>query len=58
MSRPPIVGVPAFTWCAFGPSSRMFCPTESRRSARTKAGPSSSDSSIAVSTAPAERKVM
>ena len=23
---PPIVGVPAFARCAFGPSSRMLCP--------------------------------
>jgi hypothetical protein len=23
---PPIVGVPDFTWCDFGPSSRMLCP--------------------------------
>ncbi len=26
ISTPPIVGVPAFFWCAFGPSSRMYWP--------------------------------
>ena len=26
MSTPPMVGVPAFFWCACGPSSRMYWP--------------------------------
>src|SRR5919112_1559767 len=31
MMIPPIVGVPALTWCPSGPSSRMFCPNSRAR---------------------------
>ena len=30
-TRPPIVGVPAFSWCSAGPSSRMCCPNSRSR---------------------------
>ena len=58
MSSPPIVGVPALTWWLCGPTSRMFWPTDSRRSVAMKRGPRSSARRIAVTTAPAVRKVM
>ncbi len=53
-----MVGVPALTWWACGPTSRMFWPTDSRRSVRTNHGPSSQERSRAVTIAAATRKVM
>ena len=32
ISTPPMVGVPAFFWCALGPSSRMYWPIWNSRS--------------------------
>ena len=49
-----MVGVPAFTWCACGPTSRMFCPTDRRRRVRMNHGPISQESSSAVTIAAAD----
>ena len=40
MNIPPIVGVPCFLRCAWGPSSRMICPALSRRKTGTAKVPS------------------
>ena len=53
-----MVGVPALTWWLCGPTSRMFWPTDSRRSVRMNQGPQSSDRTTAVTTAIVVRKVM
>jgi hypothetical protein len=53
-----MVGVPAFLWCAFGPSSRMYCFTCNSRSRSITQGPSSSESSSALVLAMAVRTVM
>ena len=55
---PPIVGVPAFCWCDFGPSSRMYCPSLMRRIRSISHGPRMKEISSAVSAAKAVRKVM
>ena len=53
-----MVGVPALPWWLCGPSSRIDCPIERRRSVRIAHGPSSRQSNSAVSAAPADRNVM
>ena len=53
-----MVGVPALTWCACGPTSRMFWPTERRRSWRMNQGPRIQERISAVTIATAARKVM
>jgi hypothetical protein len=58
MSRPPIVGVPALMKCACGPTSRMFWPTDRRRSVRMNHGPRRNEMASAVTAAIAARKVM
>src|SRR5438874_8573255 len=39
MRMPPMVGVPAFIWCDFGPSSRMYWPALMRRIRSISHGP-------------------
>ncbi len=58
MSTPPIVGVPALTWCDFGPSSRIDWPICRRVSSRIMDGPSARARSSAVTAAIAARNVM
>jgi hypothetical protein len=58
ISSPPIVGVPAFAWWAWGPSARIFCPSRSRRSPSIIGGPRTKHTSSAVIAAYAARKVM
>ena len=58
MSRPPMVGVPAFFWCPFGPSSRMYWPICITRRRSIIQGPSTSTRKSAVRLATAVRKVM
>ncbi len=58
MRMPPIVGVPAFCWCDFGPSSRMNCPNLIERIFSISHGPSANEMIIAVSAAIAVRNVM
>jgi hypothetical protein len=48
MSAPPIVGVPAFTWCVDGPSERTIWPICLRLSSRMNHGASTNESSMAV----------
>ena len=57
MSTPPMVGVPAFFWCALGPSSRMYWPIWNSRSFSMTNGPMMSVISSAVSEAKAVRNV-
>jgi len=56
--RPPMVGVPALVWCAFGPSSRMYWPICWRRSRSIIQGPRASTRKSAVRLARAVRTVM
>lgn len=58
ISTPPIVGVPAFAWCACGPALRMNCPICSSRSLRITHGPSTIARNSAVRLAYAVRTVM
>ena len=55
---PPMVGVPAFFWCDFGPSSRMYCPIWNCRSLLISQGPSAMHRNNAVRLAKAVRKVV
>src|SRR5688572_7243522 len=45
-SRPPIVGVPCFTRCPAGPSSRLCCPSSFSRRNLMNFGPATIASSI------------
>ena len=58
IKTPPIVGVPAFFWCAFGPSSRMYCFTCNSRSRAIIHGPNTSTRVSEVRLASAVRTVM
>src|SRR6266478_4376713 len=58
MSTPPMVGVPAFFWCAWGPSSRMNWPICNSRRFRISQGPKTSARNIAVRLAYTVRTVM
>ena len=58
ISRPPIVGVPAFVRCVAGPSCRMTWPTWKSRNLRISQGPSSRLMANAVRLAAAVRNVM
>ena len=53
-----MVGVPFFDWWACGPSSRMYCPTCSRRRRSIIQGPRISTRKSAVRLATAVRNVM
>src|SRR5688500_1825450 len=57
--RPPIVGVPAFTWCSAGPSSRMCWPNSRSRRNWMYLGPRkieiSSEASPAIRISPITR---
>src|SRR5262245_42776846 len=48
MISPPIVGVPAFSWCSSGPSSRMCWPNSFSRRYSMKRGPRKMQISIAA----------
>ena len=48
MISPPIVGVPAFSWCSSGPSSRMCWPNSFRRRYSMNFGPRKMQISIAA----------
>jgi hypothetical protein len=58
MSSPPMVGVPAFLRCVWGPSSRISWPYFLSCSHRMNGGYSSIVSSSAVVMAAAARKLM
>ena len=58
MRMPPMVGVPAFIWCDFGPSSRMYWPALMRRIRSISHGPKMKEMMSAVRAAHAVRKVM
>jgi len=53
-----MVGVPALMKWAWGPTSRMFWPTDRRRRVRMNQGPRSIEIRSAVTAAMAARKVM
>ena len=57
ISRPPMVGVPAFFWCERGPSSRMYWPIWNSRRRRITDGPMMSAMNSAVRLAKAVRNV-
>ena len=48
ISRPPIVGVPAFSWCSSGPSSRICWPNSRSRRYSMNFGPRKMQISIAA----------
>jgi hypothetical protein len=57
INTPPMVGVPAFFWCALGPSSRMYWPIWNSRSRLITSGPMINPVKRAVRLANAVRKV-
>ncbi len=58
ISTPPIVGVPDFFWCDWGPSSRMYWPIWNSRSFWMTYGPINRAINSAVPEAKAVRNVM
>src|SRR3954451_22140783 len=58
MRMPPMVGVPAFCWCDFGPSSRMYWPALMGRIPSISHGAKMNEMISAVSAHHADRKVM